>query len=173
MNFTADKQSFYAPTLWAGAVPSQLNLDPARIADMVRRLATLNDPALGSVIVDEHGRPVASEAPAIVRLGVAAGGLPMQVILTRVHATTRCTIEARTVRLPYSVESPPRRAALRSLMRTLRGKDGVTVRVGPDQTILLLWDVVLDGAATIDKVLVEILCFVQASRPHVARLKAA
>jgi hypothetical protein len=82
-------------------------------------------------------------------------------------------IEARTVRLPYSVESRPRRAALRSALRTVRGQDGVTARVSQDQTILLLWDVVLDGGATIDKVLVEILCFVQASRPHLARLKAA
>ncbi|GIL41547.1 hypothetical protein [Roseiterribacter gracilis] len=152
---------------------SQLNLDPARIADLVRRLEALGEPALGSVTVDEHGRPVASEAPAVVRLGVAAGGLPMQVILTRVHATTRCTIEARTVRLPYTAESRTRRASLRTLMGTLRGKDGVTARVAQDQTILLLWDVVLDGAATIDKVLVEILCFVQASRPHVEKLKAA
>lgn len=140
---------------------------------MVRRLAALETPALGSVTVDEAGHPIASQAPAVVRLGVAAGGLPMQVILTRAHATTRCTIEARTVRLPYSVESPPRRKALRSVMRTVQGKDGVTTRVAQDQTILLLWDVVLDGAATIDKVLVEILCFVQASRPHLAKLKAA
>lgn len=151
----------------------QLQLDPARIADLVQRLAALGEPALGSVTVDEHGRPVANEAPAVVRLGVAAGGLPMQVVLTRAHATTRCVIEARTVRLPYTVESPPRRKALRSLLRTVRGQDGVTARIAQDQTIVLLWDVVLDGAATIDKVLVEILCFVQASRPHVARLKAA
>jgi hypothetical protein len=135
----------------------------------VRRLATLEEPALGSVTVDEHGGPVASETPSVVRLSVVAGGLPMQVVLTRAHATTRCTIEARTVRLPYSVESRPRRAAMRSVLRNVRG--GVTARVAQDQTILLSWDVVLDGAATIDKVLVEILCFVQASRPHAARLR--
>jgi hypothetical protein len=154
-------------------VSSQPIPESARLSDLVRRLAALGEPALGSVTVDEQGRPVATETPAVLRLGVAAGGLPMQVILTRAHATTRCTIEARTVRLPYSVESPPRRRALRTLLRTLRGQDGVSARVGRDQTILLLWDVVLDGPATIDKVLVEILCFVQASRPHLARLKAA
>lgn len=145
--------------------------------DTVRHLSGIDaEPTLGALLVDEFGRPVVGEPPETLKLNVTIEGLPTTVRLVRSEGITRCTIEQHTRRLPYSIESGPRRQALQAAMRQIRtdrarAKDGLTVGVARDQTIFVGWSGIMSGPATIDAILVELLFFVQASRSQVARLQ--
>jgi hypothetical protein len=145
----------------------------------VRHLSDiLDEPALGALLVDEQGRPVIGDPPETLKLNVTVQGLPLQVRLTRAEGVTRCTIEARATRLPYTIESVARRQALQSAMRKIRtdrarASDNLRVDVARDQTILVGWDGIIAGPATINAILVELLLFLQAGRPQVAKLLTA
>lgn len=121
--------------------------------------------APGTLRMDDDGVVTVNRESVSSRHHFFLDGLMFHVSLMPRHDHTVFQIWAEVGYLPYSIESPQKRARLMTVLRATSGLDRAKFIVDEKQKILVLGQVEVEGTMTLADLMYETVQFLQEARP--------